>query len=125
LNIDNEPFDTPPSLRLSRSVVGNDLAFGEIVPLGNGDYYYYGFVFTIIDALIKQRFSSILDFRSEMELLGESSILARIRRSVTRDFGIDERQFRNINRNYVEIRMRGQLSVTASGKVIGRCSRVQ
>ena len=125
MNIDNEPFDTPPSLRLSRSVVGNDLAFGEIVPLGNGDYYYYGFVFTIIDALIKQRFSSILDFRSEMELLGESSILARIRRSVTRDFGIDERQFRNINRNYVEIRMRGQLSVTASGKVIGRCSRVQ
>jgi len=123
LNIDNEPFiNITPSLKISKSVVEDGLAFGEIISLGNNNYYYYGFLFSIIDILINQGFSNILAFRNNIELPRESNILVHIRRSEAESFGISESEFEG--RQYFEMRMRGQLSITASGKVIGRCSRV-
>jgi len=120
INIDNKPFTMPPSLQISKSVVDKNVAFGEIIPMGNRKFYYYGFLFDVISVLTEQRFSNILDFRSDDELLPESIIDARIRRSEARFLDIEERLLRN-RREYFKITMLGKLFVTKSGKVLGPC----
>lgn len=120
LNIDGEIFNTPASLRISRSTVGDDFAFGEIVPLGNGEFYYYGLVFSIINLLIKQSFSDITNFNVQPTVLGDVRIVASIRKSELTAFGLDKRELREIEGSYYRLSMHGNLSVTSSGRVIGR-----
>lgn len=121
LNIDGEVFNTPASLRISRSTVEGDSAFGEIVPLGNGEYYYYGLVFPIINLLIKQSFTDIMNFSVQPKVLGDVHIIASIRKSELEAFGLDKRELREIKGSYYRLSMRGDLSVTSAGRVIGRC----
>ncbi len=127
LNLDNEPFSIPASLMTSKSVVGNDIAFGEVFPIGNNEYYYYGFVFDIIQALQSQNYSKIINYKSDIKLTKESNIIARIRNPYIK--AIPEEDFSSIsknnqlttNNNFFETEMRGQLFVTSSGKVVGKC----
>ncbi len=121
LNIDGEPFDIPSSLRISRSIAGNDFAFGEIVPLGNNEFYYYGFVFSIVNLLLKQNFSAIMRYSETPRNLGDLRITASIRKSELETFGIGKDNLPEIKGNYYHFEMRGILSVTSAGRVIGRC----
>ena len=127
LNLENEPFAKPTSLTTNKSVVENDIAFGEVFPIGNNEYYYYGFVFDIIQAVESQSFSDIINFKSDIKLAKESNIIARIRNPNTKILPEEDisssinNRLLNTSNNHLEIKMRGQLFVTSSGKVVGKC----
>jgi hypothetical protein len=124
LNQNGEPFARPESPFLTRSVVGDNFAFGEVVPLGPGVFYFYGFEASILDVLIEQSFDSILAFQSSHA--GErisAPILARVAEAdlnQTRfmDGGTSPPRAGNTRR--FEIRSESEFAVTRAGRVIGK-----
>ena len=119
-----ERFGRPESIFSTHSVVGSNFAFGEVVPLSPGVFYFYGFEASILDMLIEQSFRDILAFRSSSA--GEripAPIIARVpgsdlSQTSTSQQGGSPPRVGNLNR--FEIPSRGEFAVTQAGRVIGK-----
>jgi hypothetical protein len=124
LNQYGEQFYVPGSPLWSHSVVGNNYAFGEVVPLEFGMFYFYGFETTILDMLIEQSFDRILNYHSPRA--GErlrAQILARVPDT---DFPQTKASIQEVrpprveNAQRFQIRSESEFAVTRAGRVIGK-----
>ena len=108
--VNNEKVNAPFSAMNSKSTAG-DFGFGEVIELTNGQYYFYGMMYDVFDMLIDQKFEIINSYKKKSQV--ESvEITARLRNDV---YGEGEKE------KYRTVKMRGDLSITPSGKVLGLC----
>ena len=111
-------FDAPFA---SRSVVAEDSAFGEVVPLGNGEFYFYGMVREVLRLMINQSHNAIVSFRALGA--GRSAlrhVTARVPEDELAKAGIavaDLPKVQNSPRR--ELQMIGTLTTTSGGHVLG------
>ncbi len=64
LNRNGNKMDIPYSFYTSKTVVGNNLAFGRVFAIGHRKFLYYGLDFKVISQIIGQKFSAITRFKS-------------------------------------------------------------
>lgn len=111
LDVNNEKMSPPFSAMNSKSTVG-DFAFGEVIELKSGQYYFYGMMYDVFDVLIGQNFEIINKYKKESSV--ESvNISARLRNG-----GDNEKE------KYRTVKMKGDLNITSSGKVLGLCYKI-
>ena len=122
LDLTGEPFRDPGLIFGTRSVVGDNVAFGEVVPLGEGQFYFYGFDSAIIKMLVQQSYADIVRFRSG--LAGASISGQIVARVAEEDMGQTIHGKQNArpveNTNRFEIVSEGYFRGTAAGRVVGR-----
>jgi len=121
LNSRGEPHQVPDSLFETRSSVYGRSAFGEVLPLGDDRFFFYGFDKDAVEALIRQDFSQLnaLSFKSRTE--SDTRVSAKIprrlvggpRTEVKHDEDSEEDESRKT------LSMIGDLVHTSSGRVLG------
>ena len=121
LDLTGEPFRDPGLIFGTRSVVGDNVAFGEVVPLGDGQFYFYGFDSAIIKMLVQQSHADIVRFRSRLAGTGiTAQIVARV---AAEDMGKTSRGKENArpveNTDRFEIVSEGSFVGTQAGRVLG------
>lgn len=126
LNSRGEPHRLPDSLFETRSSVYGRSAFGEVLPLGDGQFFFYGFDTDTVEALIRQDFSELnaLSFESRTE--SDTRVSARIPRrllggpqaEVKRDEDSEEEGSEE-DKSRKRLSMIGDLVHTSSGRVLG------
>ena len=113
LDVNNEKMSPPLSAMHSKSIAG-DFAFGEVIELKSGQYYFYGIMYDIFDVLITQKFESINNYKKKSRI--ESvKITARLKND----------NYEGENDRIRTVYMRGDLNITPSGKVLGLCKTVR
>lgn len=113
LDVNNEKMSPPLSAMHSKSIAG-DFAFGEVIELKSGQYYFYGMMYDIFDVLITQKFESINNYKKKSRI--ESvKITARLKND----------NYEGENDRIRTVYMRGDLNITPSGKVLGLCKTVR
>ncbi len=114
-------FEIPQSVFTSRSVAGSDEAFGEVIPLPDGSYYFYGFVRKILSLLIAQRHDAVINFRASNAGNQQRQIVkARLPPDEINATEVDLGELRKVpNSLRLEVEMVGTLTTTASGHVLG------
>lgn len=126
LNSRSEPHQVPDSLFVTRSSVYGRSAFGEVLPLGDGEFFFYGFDTDTVETLIRQDFSqlSTLSFESKTEF--DTRVSAKIPRWLLDDTDTKVRQHeggefedREREENRKTISMIGDLVHTSAGRVLG------
>ena len=116
-----EPFKEPISVFSTRSVVVGESAFGEVIPLGDGNFYFYGFVREIHRLMISQSHEAILSYRAPGEGVSQiQGVIARVPKDELLAANIDIGSLRQVaNSNRLEIIMSGELTTTSGGHVLG------
>lgn len=120
-NSRGEPHQVPNSLFETRSSVYRRSAFGEVLPLGDGRFFFYGFDTDVVETLIKQDFSRLnaLSFKSRTE--SDTRVSAKIPRRLLggpkTEVKYDEDREEDENRKTLS--MVGDLVHTSSGRVLG------
>ena len=121
LNSRGEEHHVPDSLFETRSSVYGRSAFGEVFPLEDGQFFFYGFDKDTVEALIKQDFSSLntLSFKSRMEtdVRVSAKIPRRLLGGFEMEFKYDEDNEKEENRKTIS--MIGDLVHTSCGRVLG------
>jgi len=121
LNSRGEPHQVPDSLFETRSSIYGRSAFGEVLPLEDGRFFFYGFDKDTVEALLQQDFSRLntLSFESRTET--DIHVSAKIPRRLLGGFGMkvkyDEDHEKEENRKTLS--MIGDLVHTSSGRVLG------
>ncbi|NIR06608.1 MAG: hypothetical protein GTN82_14400 [Candidatus Aminicenantes bacterium] len=128
LNHRGEVFERPVSLFFSRSIVGQDLGFGEVFPINKDEFFFYGFDSEIIDLLIKQDFKEINGFlnKGRRELESEVKVLGRIRKSDLIEAHIDVSDLKMTpDKTRYEMNLVGRCFETPAGRILGYLKRAK
>lgn len=108
-DVNNDKMSAPLSAMYSKSTA-DDFAFGEVIELKDGQYYFYGMMYDVFDILISQNFEIINKYKKKSSV--ESvNVSARLRND-------------NEKEKYRTVKMRGNLYITSSGKVLGLCNKI-
>lgn len=120
LNIYGEPHQVPDSLFLTRSSVYGRSAFGEMLPLGDGRFFFYGFDTDIVGVLVGQRFDELNGLSFEPRVRRDSRVSAKIPRRLLggaeENVEFDEDKEDEARKT---VQMVGDLTHTRSGRVLG------
>ncbi|WP_040433480.1 hypothetical protein [Chlorobium ferrooxidans] len=110
LDVNKNKIALPLSAMYSKSTAG-DFAFGEVIDLKNGRYYFYGMMYDVFDVLINQKFENISKYINTSRI---ESVKITARLKVNKNDDDEKERFRTID-------MKGDINITPSGKVLGVC----
>ncbi len=120
LNRKGEPHPVPVSLFTKRSSDLGEEVFGEVLPLENsrGKFCFYGFHVEIVDIILSQNFNSIISMNFAPSIRKDAIVTARIPYRLLSDTGhdIDVDEDKESRKKII---MRGNLTLTSSGRVLG------
>lgn len=116
LNLAGGMIKTPISYTLSKTILPNQEAFGEVFRIDKDTFFFYGFDMKIVDLLISQNFTDIIEFKSDLQQKSHevNIITARIKKE-----DAENSQYL-ANKNRYKIKMSGRLSANSAGRIFGK-----
>lgn len=121
LNRRGEPFEIPSSLFYSRSAFANGWAFGEVLPLQENKYLFFGLDTNVMEYLIKPDFNDIIRLSMSGATVDVSpeGIVARIPKNWLRRGDQFSQEYDRTDVTRKEIRMGGTIQRLTSGLMLG------
>ncbi len=115
-----ESHSLPESLFDTASVVHDRSAFGEVLPLGNDRFFFYGFDVAVAQALVEQDFDRLTGLSFESRVETDSRVLARIPTQLPEGPGeTAEYDAWSEGKKRKPMLMVGDLTHTPAGRVLG------
>ncbi|AKB24519.1 hypothetical protein MSMTP_1050 [Methanosarcina sp. MTP4] len=112
LQINSNSFDR-------KTVVDRDSIVGQVFPISQTLFFFYGFESELFNVMIDQDFNEILNYKKEIAKFYRY-VKAKVDIEDLKRYGINYEKFRKIkNSNKVEVLTKGNLFRSNSGRVVG------